>query len=244
MGRPRRATQWVERIVLSSAAGETSLPGNLFGQLCAVGARGESRVNSDDAIVEKAKRGDRAAFRSLFLAYRHQVARVIQRFVPREDVEDVAQEVFLHVFRSLPSFRGDARFSTWLHRLALNVARMHLRRGKSRPKLTLAGNDERKVLERPSLVDPALDAERNERVRALYRLLENLSEKKREALILHDLEGLPADEIAKILDIPVMTVRTRVFYARKELYAALAQDAALGSVARAMGIAAAEEVEP
>jgi RNA polymerase sigma-70 factor (ECF subfamily) len=201
-------------------------------------------VNSDDAIVEKAKRGDRAAFRSLFLAYRHQVARVIQRFVPREDVEDVAQEVFLHVFRSLPSFRGDARFSTWLHRLALNVARMHLRRGKSRPKLTLAGNDERKVLERPSLVDPALDAERNERVRALYRLLENLSEKKREALILHDLEGLPADEIAKILDIPVMTVRTRVFYARKELYAALAQDAALGSVARAMGIAAAEEVEP
>lgn len=201
-------------------------------------------MNGDDAIVEKAKRGDRAAFRSLFLAHRHQVARVIQRLVPREDVEDVAQEVFLHVFRSLPSFRGDSRFSTWLHRLALNVARMHLRRGKSRPKLALAGNDERKVLEQPNLATPAVDAERNERVRALYRLLEGLSDKKREALILHDLEGVPADEIAKILDIPVMTVRTRVFYARKELYAALAQDPALVSVASALGIAEVEEVEP
>ncbi len=230
--------------MLSFAAGETSLTGSLFGPFRVDVARGERAVNGEDAIVERAKRGDRAAFRSLFLAYRQQVARVIQRLVPREEVEDVAQEVFLHVFRSLPSFRGESRFSTWLHRLALNVARMHVRRGKSRPKLALAGHDERKVLDQPSFATPATEAERNARVRALHRLLAELSDKKREALVLHDLEGMPADEIAELLAIPVMTVRTRVFYARKELYAALAQDPALVSVASALGIAVVEELEP
>ena len=169
---------------------------------------------------------------------------MIHRLVPREDVEDVAQEVFLHVHRSLASFRGDARFSTWLHRLTLNIARMHLRRAKSRPKLSPAGNDERGVLDRPNLATPQQEAERNERVRALYRLLDALSDKKREALVLHDLEGIPAEELAKILEIPVMTVRTRVFYARKELYAALCEDPALVPVAQAMGLAPAEEAEP
>ncbi len=65
---------------------------------------------------------------------------------------------------------------------------------------------------------------------ALDRLLSQLSDKKREALVLHDFEGLPAEEIAKIVNAPVMTVRTRVFYARRELYAALAQEPALSGL--------------
>jgi RNA polymerase sigma-70 factor (ECF subfamily) len=198
-------------------------------------------VSADEILVERARAGDRHAFRTLFLTYRAQVLRVVQRLVPENEVEDVSQEVFLHVHRSLGSFRGESRFSTWLYRLTLNIARMHLRRQKSRPKLSLSGDDEAGRLERVEPTTPLVHAERNERLAALARLLDTLSEKKREALVLHDFEGLSAEEIARIVDAPVMTVRTRVFYARRELYAALALEPALVGVAQTLGLVKADE---
>lgn len=190
--------------------------------------------SDDEQLVERARTGDRSAFKALFLAHRGQVARLVQRFVPANEVEDVSQEVFLHVHRSLASFRGDSRFSTWLYRLTLNVTRMHVRKQQSRPKLALAGDDESGRLERVEPETPASEAERNERMSAMRRLVAALSEKKQEALILHDFEGLSAEEIAKIVEAPVMTVRTRVFYARKELYAALASEPALAQAHAAL----------
>jgi RNA polymerase sigma-70 factor (ECF subfamily) len=191
-------------------------------------------VSSDAELVERARTGDRQAFRALFLTHRNATARLLSRLVPAPEVEDVVQEVFLQVHRSLDAFRGESRFSTWLYRLTMNVARMHLRRQRSRPKLTLAGQDEAGQLERPELETPEREAERNERMRALDRLLACLSEKKREALVLHDFQGVPADEIAKLLEVPVMTVRTRIFYGRRELYAALAQEPVLAALVQSL----------
>jgi RNA polymerase sigma-70 factor (ECF subfamily) len=201
-------------------------------------------VSSDEELVERARRGDRTAFRTLFLAHRAQTSRLLARLVPHSEVEDVAQEVFLQVHKSLAAFRGDARFSTWLYRLTLNVARMHLRRQKSRPKLNLAGQDEAGQLEQPTLETPQVDAERHERLRALDRLLSRLSDKKREALILHDFQGVSADEIAQICEVPVMTVRTRVFYARRELYAVLAEEPALAALVESEAPPARAEERP
>jgi len=184
-------------------------------------------MSTDNELVARAQRGDRTAFQTLFMAHRTQTSRLLSRLVPQNEIEDVAQEVFLQVYRSLDAFRGDARFSTWLYRLTLNVARMHLRRTKSRPKLALVGQDESGQLEQPSHQTPAMEAERHERLVALGRLLERLSEKKREALVLHDFQGLSAEEISALVEAPVMTVRTRVFYARRELYAALAEEPSL-----------------
>lgn len=190
----------------------------------------ETRMDPDAALIARAQRGDTAAFRQLFLRHREQVSRIVFRMIgPSADVEDVVQEVFLNVYRSLPSFRGDAKFSTWLYRLATNVTRMHLRRGRSRPKFADVEVPEAPRESRPPDGPDEL-IERAERVRALYRLLEGLSEKKREVLILHDLEGVPAKEIAELSGIPVLTVRTRLFYARKELYAALADEPSLRAV--------------
>lgn len=143
---------------------------------------------------------------------------------PSHEVEDIAQDVYLHVHRSLGSFRGDARFSTWLYRLTANVVRMHIRRVQARPRLSPVGSEREPVFERSDGSTPADQAERGERVAALYRALEGLSDKKREVLVLHDLEGLPAAEIAAIVEAPVLTVRTRLFYARKEVYARLAEE--------------------
>lgn len=186
------------------------------------------------ALIERAQRGDTAAFKQIFVTHRGDVSRVVYRMLgPVPDVEDVVQDVFLHVHRSLPSFRGDSKFSTWLYRLAVNVARMHLRKGRSRPRFA-----DVEVPEAPRegtpIDTPDVVAERKERVRTLYRLLESLSEKKREVIVLHDLEGVPAKEIAELVGVPVLTVRTRLFYARKELYAAMAGEPSLAGVIEAL----------
>lgn len=190
----------------------------------------ETRMDADAALIARAQEGDTGAFRQLFVRHRQDVTRIVFRMLgPSADVEDVVQDVFLNVYRSLPSFRGDSKFSTWLYRLTTNVTRMHLRRGRSRPRFADVEVPEAPRESRPP-DGPDEQVERAERVRALYRLLETLSEKKREVLILHDLEGVPAKEIAELIGIPVLTVRTRLFYARKELYAALAEEPSLSGL--------------
>ncbi len=187
-------------------------------------------MDPDAALITRAREGDTTAFQEIFQRHRGTVSRIVYRMIgPSADVEDVVQEVFLNVYRSLPKFRGDSKFSTWLYRLATNVTRMHLRRGRSRPRFTDVEVPETSRDGRPPET-PDVQVERAERVRALYRLLDDLSEKKREVLVLHDLEGMPAKEIAETLDIPVLTVRTRLFYARKQLYAALAAEPSLEGV--------------
>ncbi|MCC7534910.1 MAG: sigma-70 family RNA polymerase sigma factor [Deltaproteobacteria bacterium] len=190
----------------------------------------EEAVAAIDPLVQRCLEGDERAFRDLFVRHRHDVSRIVFRVMgPSADLEDVVQEVFVHVYRSLRSFRGDAKLSTWLHRLAVNVTLMHLRRARSRPRFA-----DVPVPEAPHDLDvgsPQRHAERAERVRALYRALETLTEKKRTVFVLHDLEGLPAKEVAEIVGAPVLTVRTRLFYARREILSALAREPSLGAVA-------------
>jgi RNA polymerase sigma-70 factor (ECF subfamily) len=146
----------------------------------------------------------------------------------------VVQEALVQIYRSLPSYRGDSKFSTWLYRVVTNVARMHVRRERSRPALH---SDHKAVIDRLASDGgrPDASAERSERLAALYAHLSALSEKKRTVLVLHDFAGVSATEIAEIVDAPVLTVRTRLFYARKELYSALAKDPALAELLSALG---------
>lgn len=197
--------------------------------------RGTHRMDPDRALVERALAGEEAAFRQLFVLHRDDAARVVYRMLgPSPEVEDVVQEVFLHVYRSLKSFRGDSRFSTWLYRLTVNVTRMHLRRKRSRPRFADVEVPDAAPVDDAVVLDPGEQVDQRARVKALYRLLEGISEKKREVIVLHDFEGMPAKEIADTLQIPVLTVRTRLFYARKELYAAMSSDPSLQAVVAAV----------
>lgn len=206
-----------------------------YPELLASGANTEplalgDRVTSLDPLVRRAQEGDAAAFRELFAVHKDRVASIVFRFLGQSaDVDDVVQEVFLHVHRSLPRFRGESRFTTWLYRLTANVTKMHLRRRASRPRVVdVEVPDLPRHAEPPEGPDDALA--RQLRVRALYRLLERLSEKKRMVLVLHDLEGLPASEIAEVVEAPIMTVRTRLFYARRDLYAMFEEEPTLASL--------------
>jgi RNA polymerase sigma-70 factor, ECF subfamily len=196
------------------------------------------------SLVERCQRGDAEAFRELFRAHRQDVARLAQRMLGRStELEDIVQEVFLQVHRSIRDFRHGARFSTWLYRVTVNVVLMHRRAAKSRPVFSEAP-------EHAVAVDPKPRAdqqvERERQVAAFHRLLGRLSDKKRTVFVLHELEGLPPGEIAKIVEAPVLTVRTRLFYARRELLALLAEEPALAGVAAELNLeaSAADEHDP
>ncbi|MBL8603963.1 MAG: sigma-70 family RNA polymerase sigma factor [Myxococcales bacterium] len=192
------------------------------------------------AYVARAQAGDARAFQELYRLHRRDVGRLVARLMgPRPEVDDVVQEVFLQVFRSLVSFRGESRFSTWLHRVTVNVTLMNIRAARSRPGLgnELTPAHEPTAAEEDSPFDVSA---RNQRMRALYAILDTLSEKKRAVFILHDIEGVAAAQIAEMVDSPVLTVRTRLFYARREVYAAMAQDKTLGAIAEELKLAAQE----
>ncbi len=149
------------------------------------------------------------------------------------DQEEVTQEVFLQVFRSLSSFKGTAKLSTWIHRITMNVVLQHIRRKKSRVRLHLEGDVFERVatsLNGSMSTTPEERAIQGERRLVVERTLLMLSEKKRVALVLHDFEGLPAKEISQIVGAPVLTVRTRIFYARREFYQRLASEPAFADI--------------
>jgi RNA polymerase sigma-70 factor (ECF subfamily) len=187
-----------------------------------------SAVEDASALVERCRSGDKAAFRELFLAHKQDVSRLVFRMTgARADLEDLVQEVFLQVHRSIRDFRGDARFSTWLYRLTVNVVLMHRRSAKSRPQLVA----ELAAAPPPDVrLLPDEQVARSRRIAAFYRVMENLSEKKRTVFVLHEIEGMTPADISKVVGAPILTVRTRLFYARKELLTMLREEPSLSGV--------------
>ncbi|MBM4358571.1 MAG: sigma-70 family RNA polymerase sigma factor [Deltaproteobacteria bacterium] len=201
----------------------------------AAGAARVGRVEEGiDQLVERVQRGDRAAFAALFRRHAPIVTGIAYRMLGRSpDLEDVVQEVFVQVHRSLGEFRGQAKFSTWLHRVAVNVCLMHRRRARSRPQLS-SDEFERDAPADSQRARPDLQVDRERRIAAFHRLLERLSEKKREVFVLHEIEGLPPSEIATLVGCPVLTVRTRLFYARKELGEMMRDEPSLAALVDAL----------
>jgi RNA polymerase sigma-70 factor (ECF subfamily) len=179
----------------------------------------------EDVLIARCAQGDRAAQKVLFTRLRPQVLRHVSYLVRRRaEVDDISQEVFLEVFRSLPTFQGRSSFSTWVHRITVRATYRHLRRqwkGEPPPEIK---NDEG---EPAADADPGANAEIRDRQTRALAILEKLSPKKRLVLLMHDLQGIEAAEIAKLVGAPVLTVRTRLFYARKDFAAAAKGDPAL-----------------
>jgi RNA polymerase sigma-70 factor (ECF subfamily) len=148
---------------------------------------------------------------------------------PSADTEDVVQEVFLQVHKSLGEFRGQAKFSTWLHRVTVNVVLMVRRAARSRP---VFSGEPLSDVEPDRRLLPDEDAARHQRIAAFRRLLDRLPEKKRTVFILHEIEGMSPAEIGEIVDAPVLTVRTRLFYARRELAEMMREEPTLAQLAQ------------
>jgi RNA polymerase sigma-70 factor (ECF subfamily) len=175
-------------------------------------------------LVARCQRGDKDALGELYRLYRAEVARNLHRMLGpgRIDLEDVLQEVFIEVFRSIGRFRGDAKITTWLYRVCVNVALQRLRKRKRRNEVSSDS-----IVEESTEETPERDLDARRRLAAVYRILDELAPKKRVVFILHEIEGREPKEIAGIVGAPVLTVRTRLHYARKEFYARAARDARL-----------------
>ena len=185
---------------------------------------------ADEAdLITRCRAHERAAHDELYHRFRRAVAGNLYRVLgDRGDLDDLVQEVFVIAFRGLEKFRGDARLSTWLYRICVNVALGRIRTRKRRPPpIGVADLDataaDPSLVERPELPDRAL--ERRQDQARVYRALDMLPPKKRMVLYLHEIEGLDLKEIAYLVDSNPVTVRTRLFYARREFYAALVADA-------------------
>ncbi len=170
--------------------------------------------------IRRAAAGDEAAFAELVTAYQTMVYNMALSLLRnREDALDVSQEIFLKVYRSLPRYRFESAFSTWLYRLTKNAVLDHLRAQKRKPKAALEALEEQGVTVRDEseCADPFTALLTAERRRMLYDAIEELSEDHREVIRLTVFCGESYERVAEILSAEVGTVKSRVFRAKKEL---------------------------
>ena len=176
-------------------------------------------ARTDQELVARVKAGDKQAFNVLVEKYQHKLVKLISGYVhdPNEAL-DVAQEAFIKAYRALPNFRGDSSFYTWLYRIGLNTAKNHLVSLNRRPPDNdIDAEDAERYDIESRLKDhdtPEAIAQRDEIERTVIMAIEELAEDLRTAITLRELEGLSYEEIAKAMDCPIGTVRSRIFRAR------------------------------
>jgi RNA polymerase sigma factor (sigma-70 family) len=181
----------------------------------------------EEVLVKKARHGDLGAYDELVRRYQERIYGTIYHMTANhEDANDLAQESFIKAFHALRSFKGGSSFYTWLYRIAVNKTINHLKQRKNRIHMSLNDLDFNTEHD-PDLValisekTPHRDINLAELQEKLNEALLKLSEPHRLVVIMHDVQGMPHDEIAKVMDCNIGTVRSRLFYARQQLQALL-----------------------
>jgi RNA polymerase sigma-70 factor (ECF subfamily) len=170
------------------------------------------RADPPGKLIQSCKKGDQHAYHQLFKQTVDDVHRILYRLAgPQKDMEDLVQRVYLAVFGSIASFRGESAFSTWLFGICLKVVRKQSRTLFRR--LRLQGKVDREP--RPASETPENGAARAQRARRVHQVLQQLPFKLRTVLVLYEMEGFTGKEIARQLDIPEATVWTRLHHARR-----------------------------
>jgi len=191
-----------------------------------------------ERFVERAKRGDQQAFGRLVDEYKDKIYSYVSRMLgdPYE-AEDVTQEAFVRAYRSLPRFRGASSFHTWLYRIASNLAIDVVRRRKrndvsafslDEPLESDDGEYEREIADDTGGPEDATGT--RETQVAVRRAIMDLPAKLRDVMILYELQGETYEDIAEILDVPLGTVKSRLFNARNQLKDRLASLVEAGEI--------------
>lgn len=183
-------------------------------------ARGESSSElSDRHLVDLCLRGNTQSFARLYQRHQTKVRSTLYQLCGAELLDDLVQEVFLRAWKGLSKFRQTAQFSTWLYRITWNVA-CDRRKSFAKARSRTVSTDEAQLQNIP---DKASDGISSQSLTSLHyqdlvqRGLEQLSEDHRTVVLLHDLEELPQKEVAEVLDVPIGTVKSRLFHARAAL---------------------------
>lgn len=185
----------------------------------------------DEELIDVAalKAGDEDAFRTMVESFQDRVFNTCLGFLEtRQEAEDVAQEVFIEVYRSLGHFREEAKLSTWVYRIAVTKSLQEIRKKRSKKRFAIFASDEQAEDSLKSVRDsdegnhPLAQLENKERAEALYAALSKLPESQRVAFTLHKIEGLSYQEISNVMDTSVSSVESLIHRAktnlRKRLY--------------------------
>ncbi|MBD1823495.1 sigma-70 family RNA polymerase sigma factor [Cyanobacteria bacterium FACHB-DQ100] len=162
----------------------------------------------DRELIKDSIAGNTQSFRRLYRRYQNRVRALLYQLCDPHAIDDLVQEVFLRVWKGLPKFRQNSQFSTWLYRIVWNVASDYRQAAaKSRSRLEVLTQHAPTQQDAPDLMQMHYED-------IVMRGLKELSFDHRTILVLHDLEGMPQKEVADILEIPVGTVKSRLFHAR------------------------------
>ena len=177
---------------------------------------------TDKEIIERVKNGDKNAYDLLVLKYQQRVINLISRFVKNHaDALDISQETFIKAYKALPNFRGESAFYTWLYRIAVNTAKNYLT-VQSR-KITKSDYDVTEIeqiecnMNLTEQTTPENLLIKDELQDIVLNTIENLPEDLKSAIMLREIEGLSYEEIAAVMECPVVTVRSRIFRARETI---------------------------
>jgi RNA polymerase sigma-70 factor (ECF subfamily) len=184
---------------------------------------------TDEELVARAIGGDSDSFNELIHRWERPIYALAYRQIGREEeARDVCQETFLRAYRALSGFRGQAKFSSWLYRIALNLCRDWMRRERRTPVVQMPEDID--VIERIAAREPSESIEdrlaRADLSRVVERALALLPEEQRTAIVLKEYQGLTFQEIADLLECPLSTVKTRLYQGLTVLRRHLAREGA------------------
>jgi len=181
----------------------------------------------EEVLVQRVRRGDMQAYDELVRRYQERIyATIYHMTANHEDANDLAQESFIKAFHALKSFKGGSSFYTWLYRIAVNKTINFLKQRKNRMHMSLNDLDFN-TEHNPDLValiseqTPRREISLTELQEKLNEAMLKLSEPHRVVMVLHDVQGMSHDEIAKVMECNIGTVRSRLFYARQQMQALL-----------------------
>jgi RNA polymerase sigma-70 factor (ECF subfamily) len=204
------------------------MPETTAGRPAALAARAQLEASADDALVALARKGDEAAIRALIKRHNQRLFRVARAIVRNDaEAEDVVQASYVSAFTHLEDFRDEAKFSTWLTRIAANEAIGRLRRQRPSTdieQIDLESATSAQIIQFPALqaqTNPESEMSRQEIREFLEMAVDRLPPAFRAVFVLRDVEGLSVEETASFLSVKEETVRTRLHRARKLMRAAL-----------------------
>ena len=178
-------------------------------------------MNQPELIVQL-QQGDEAAFKKLVDEWQHMVYNTVLGIVQNaDDADDITQEVFIQVYRSVSSFKGDSKFSTWLYRITVGKALDHEKKKKRQKRFgfvqRLFGGDGEEQIHAVEFDHPGVQMEKKERANELFNALKQIPDKQRIAFTLHKLEGQSYQEIAEIMNTSLYAVESLMSRAKTNL---------------------------
>ena len=177
-------------------------------------------------LVEQLKRGDESAFKTIVTTWQDMVYNTAMGILQSaEDAEDVAQEVFVQVYESIHSFKGESKLSTWLYRITTSKALDHIRRKKRKKRFAfiqhLFGENNEVIIQPPDFNHPGVVLDNKENAAALFKAIETLPDNQKIAFVLNKVEGLNYQEIGEVMKTTVSSVESLLHRAKSNLRKAL-----------------------